>query len=435
MARKLKMPAGGSASEQQTNTLEAPAAEPTVADQATALLESDESPSESEPATETAETVVETAIDPAQDVVAAQEISAAADSSAEPFAGVQVVEEAPIDAPRFVIDQSSEVQVEFDKLYRKWWSDFRQWETDVEAAKERHTAAAITQAQIKESHKIAKAAEEEALEELRDLLNDRPSEPSFAEFMVNFRKQTSVPTGEPTAADATQPAEPNTSTAWREVSITKLDLPAKLIERLQNDCINTIGQLEDRRGEISEHKAKWPKGIGAAKITQIEDAVIAWLTANRDQAAFQDLQSGHTTEQPTEQPTAEEVPTNTDAEATIKPDVTNEEFANAINARAVELDDGTAGCLDDQLKAGYWHQGYDHYEAGGELRACGLPPSPAQDDFIRGWLAAGQVEDWPDADEASETVDDEPPAGEEPELQEVAATESDGPQLFDPDNI
>jgi hypothetical protein len=87
------------------------------------------------------------------------------------------------------------------------------------------------------------------------------------------------------------------------------------------------------------------------------------------------------------------------------------------------------------LSAGYWDQGFAHYEAGGELRACELPSgSRAQDDFIRGWLSAGNLKAREEAGTAN-NFDEEPPAGEEPELQEVAAGGNDQQQLFDPDNI
>lgn len=321
---------------------------------------------------------------------------------------------------------STEQQNAWAKTYQDWWEQFNQWERDVEAAKERHTAAAITQAQIKESHKIAKAAEEEALEELRDLLNEKPAEPSYYDFVAEFARKKTV--AQPVAAEqgVDQPAAPaNNSDAWRAVPITKLDLPDKLIERLQEDGLDTMGRLEDRRGEISEGKAKWPKGIGAAKITKIEDAVIAWLTANRDQAVFQDLQGAATT---TEQPdfggesTTDMVPAN-EAEA----------YSDAINARAATFDVDDQGAMQDKTGGGYWERGFEHYDAGGKLSECDLPPSPAQDDFIRGWLSAGNLKAREEAGTAN-NFDEEPPAGEEPELQEAAAG-IDGPALFNPDDI
>jgi hypothetical protein len=70
--------------------------------------------------------------------------------------------------------------------------------------------------------------------------------------------------------------------AWRAVKIDALGLPPAVTEKLVAADMETMGRLEDRRSQIILGREKWPKGIGEAKVTLIEDAMIKWLTANRD---------------------------------------------------------------------------------------------------------------------------------------------------------
>jgi len=65
-----------------------------------------------------------------------------------------------------------------------------------------------------------------------------------------------------------------------EEPITSLGLSAGLNERLYDAGVNTIGNLEELRSEITMGREKWPKGIGEAKVTIIEDAVLTWLANN-----------------------------------------------------------------------------------------------------------------------------------------------------------
>jgi vacuolar-type H+-ATPase subunit E/Vma4 len=83
------------------------------------------------------------------------------------------------------------------------------------------------------------------------------------------------------------------SNAWRDCTIAELGahgLSRSLIAKLVENEIDTIGKLEDLRADIAQGRGKfggkWPKGVGEAKITSIEDAVIGWLTKNRDSAVF-----------------------------------------------------------------------------------------------------------------------------------------------------
>lgn len=88
--------------------------------------------------------------------------------------------------------------------------------------------------------------------------------------------------------DAPEPEATTESTAendaWRSAPFTELGLTFKQNELFEAQGIKTIGQLEDLRARMAngDFSAQWPKGIGPAKVTEIEDRVIDWLDKNRD---------------------------------------------------------------------------------------------------------------------------------------------------------
>ena len=94
----------------------------------------------------------------------------------------------------------------------------------------------------------------------------------------------------PQADDATLDQSAPAADAWRATPIDALGLPPKLTEKLADSNITTIGALEDLRG--SHGGLSSIKGIGPAKITLIEDAVMGWLTENRDAAVFAGVKAG-----------------------------------------------------------------------------------------------------------------------------------------------
>ena len=70
--------------------------------------------------------------------------------------------------------------------------------------------------------------------------------------------------------------------AWRAALLAELGLSQKFEELLTGAGVATIGDLEDLRAKIADGKAEWPKGIGEARITELENKVVDWLTENRD---------------------------------------------------------------------------------------------------------------------------------------------------------
>lgn len=99
--------------------------------------------------------------------------------------------------------------------------------------------------------------------------------------------------------DETKPAD-----AWRAALLTELFLPDGLHNLLIASGVETIGALEDLRAKIADGKAEWPKGIGEARITELENKVIDWLTENRDK--FGEQAEATTTTVTTEEPATDE---------------------------------------------------------------------------------------------------------------------------------
>lgn len=76
---------------------------------------------------------------------------------------------------------------------------------------------------------------------------------------------------------------------WRDRSIHELSLPDRITGKLEG--IETIGQLEDLRAAISLGSDTWPKGIGEASITMLEERILDWLDRYRaveDEPAAED---------------------------------------------------------------------------------------------------------------------------------------------------
>ena len=84
--------------------------------------------------------------------------------------------------------------------------------------------------------------------------------------------------------DEDQPATEATNDAWRSAPFAELGLSLKQNELFEAIGVTTIGGLEDLRARMAngDFSAQWPKGIGPAKVTDIENRVIDWLDKNRD---------------------------------------------------------------------------------------------------------------------------------------------------------
>lgn len=164
-----------------------------------------------------------------------------------------------------------------------------EWKESIRDAQERYTAIAIEHRKATEHAKLLKKQMETALEAVENIIARGPKKP----LPLFDRPATTEPVANQsvvivTTSEAATASESsgNESDEWKSRSINELELGKSLTEKLIENGIDTIGRLENLRAEIATGREKWPKGIGEAKITKIEDAVIDWLTKNRDSGIF-----------------------------------------------------------------------------------------------------------------------------------------------------
>jgi hypothetical protein len=75
-------------------------------------------------------------------------------------------------------------------------------------------------------------------------------------------------------------AEPQENNAWKDVPIVDaLGLTAVQLDKLEDEGVRTMGQLEEFRAGPGLHSIK---GFGPAAVTKIEDQILDWLDQNRD---------------------------------------------------------------------------------------------------------------------------------------------------------
>jgi|GEM_PF-3728118 len=198
---------------------------------------------------------------------------------------------------------------------------------------------------------------------------------------------------------AVSPADPD---AWKSVSIDALNLPGKLGEKLKDANAETIGRLENLRAEISQGREKWPPGIGKARVTQIENSIIDWLSKNRDAAVLAEAKAQAQSAASNGQPIPSAVAVTPSAPAAAAPTMnfdqwealSEEQQQEFICARAVLIDDGKENCLATKHPKGsqFWDSGYAALGRGEKVSECPYVAGPEMDDWIRGWLAHGAVE-------------------------------------------
>lgn len=179
------------------------------------------------------------------------------------------------------------------------------------------------------------------------------------------------------AADAkTAPAPAVDPDAWKSAPLSALGLPPSLEEKLIGEGMDTIGRLEQRRADISQGKEKWPKGIGPAKVTAIEDAVVGWLTENQHA-------SGQVDEQP-----AGDVP----AASELTPVLTDAELDQLLVDRAKALNTGDEDCLEPAGETdAEWDSGVSAFDRGLKLTDCPYTAGTEQDDWLKGWISAKEL--------------------------------------------
>lgn len=86
------------------------------------------------------------------------------------------------------------------------------------------------------------------------------------------------------AGGVDQPAASEAApTRWQDrplVELVTYGAPKSTIETLVEQGYETIGRFEKLRADIYDRREKWPKGIGEAKVTKLETAMIEWGARN-----------------------------------------------------------------------------------------------------------------------------------------------------------
>lgn len=161
------------------------------------------------------------------------------------------------------------------------------------ALEEHICALGIEIGRAKETIKSCKKEQEVLLEKLDQLIQGWENPPAFESTSdpsgVGSGGGCDVTTvdqpaeGIPRAEPATTPEGPS-SESYQSVleseSVAVLGLKEAVTEKLIEAGADTLWRLEMLRKDISKGRKEWPKGIGKAKVTAIEDAILAWCASN-----------------------------------------------------------------------------------------------------------------------------------------------------------
>lgn len=246
----------------------------------------------------------------------------------------------------------------------------------VEATAE-YVEASIERAKLEVALKAAKKDEKDALERVSKLIDDGPL-PLFDRPIKTISPEAAAPATE-TAGNQAAEAEPTAPAvdpdAWKAAPIADLitcGLKEHIVTKLAEAGIDTIGRLESLRADISNGREKWPKGIGEAKITAIEDAVVGWLTSNRDRQVF-----AHAAGSDIALPTAEQWQA-----------MPHHEQCEFLNAKAKTLDNEDLSQLDlrDTDNETIWDEGREAKIDGDQPVNCPYAPGEEADAWLIGWL-------------------------------------------------
>jgi hypothetical protein len=147
------------------------------------------------------------------------------------------------------------------------------YQEQLDDARDEFTEISLEAAECEKNLKMLKADMKAALKRLKNLIDKGPTAATIVYKLPEFTADESSIDGSDSTTSQPQPPK---SDAWRFTPLPELDLPESLTAKIIECGYETLGELEDLRSAISTGKAEWPKGIGVAKITQIEDAVVGW---------------------------------------------------------------------------------------------------------------------------------------------------------------
>lgn len=246
------------------------------------------------------------------------------------------------------------------------------YQEQLDDARDEFTTISLETAACESQLKILKAEARASLKRLKNLI-DRGSAAASRATVVVKSVECDGDDSDQTAPHAPQ-SQPLDSDAWRSAPIADLDLGKSLTEKLEENGINTLGELEDLRAKICDRKAEWPKGIGEAKITKIEDAVITWLQSNQQSFVAEEAEA---------EPESPELMT-----------VPTDQAGSQIVNRADELNTGDVGALDCiGFDATIYNEGMAAKKDGVVLSDCPyVDAGEFQDAWLKGWLKQREIE-------------------------------------------
>lgn len=143
-------------------------------------------------------------------------------------------------------------------------------------AREVFLLAALERSKLEGQLKRSKKREKDALEAYRDLVGRQQElplcDPDPLERQTDFLGD-----------NKTQSPPWRDFGGWRHAPLGELKLSSALHDKLVEHGIQTVGELEDLRGGRGLRSLK---GVGQGKADRIEEAVIRWLSENRDREVF-----------------------------------------------------------------------------------------------------------------------------------------------------
>ncbi len=314
---------------------------------------------------------------------------------------------------------------------------FTQWELEKRSLEEQIAELSVGIAKHKARAKALGKELDDTIEQYEEHVSNEPSHIA-ASIKASTDKFVQSTTSETTPIDHNEPGEvcgqvataPTSTTpddnAWRQVPVSALNfdnikgMGKKKIEALMERC-PTMGDFEDLRAKNAFGDGLTTiKGIGQALANELENAMMDWLTKNRDAKVLNFAAA--TAQEQVEQTKKEDAAKATEAatadvvpdQGTTTPAAPTLSAGDAIQARFDALTE--SGNYDPKVDVDIWKAGAASYANGAHFRRCPLPPGPKQDEWLRGWLAEQLAEEGtPEGSEgepADYEDDDEPEYGD-----------------------
>jgi hypothetical protein len=164
------------------------------------------------------------------------------------------------------------------------------YQEQLDDARDEFTEISLEVSECEKNLKALKADAKAALKRLENLIARGATAASQTTVVAKSPTSEAESTSEGDDGDSTT-SQPVVDDAWRFTPLPELDLPESLTAKIIECGYETLGELEDLRSAISTGKTEWPKGIGVAKITQIEDAVVAWWANSAESVEVVEVES------------------------------------------------------------------------------------------------------------------------------------------------